>query len=73
MRFPEHGSIGAFCGVFRRVKRVIGALFGVILPPGEHGYIDRIRYLLSDDIVEGDWSTIEVTNSVKEYFLIAFR
>jgi hypothetical protein len=24
--------------------------------------------LLSDDIVEGDWSTIEVTNSVKEYF-----
>jgi len=73
MRFPDEGTIGAFCGVFRRGKRVIGARYGVILPPGEHGYFDRNRYLLSDDIVEGDWSTIEMTNRMKEYFLIAFR
>jgi len=39
MRFPEHGSIGAFCGVFRRRKRVIGALFGVIFPREEHGFL----------------------------------
>ena len=68
MRFPEHGSIGAFCGVFRRGKRVIGARYGVILPLEEHGYFDRIRSLLSDDIVEGDWSTIEVTNQYERIF-----
>jgi hypothetical protein len=39
--FLRYGSIGVFCGVFRRGKRLIGARNGVILPLEEYNP-DRI-------------------------------